>query len=50
MTLRAENTLYYALIKEYDIERFYRDDKIVEIYGATKEMEKNTIARQLLGK
>lgn len=40
----------YGYINEYDIERFYRDAKIVEIYEATKEMEKNTIARQLLGR
>jgi len=39
----------YGFINEYDIERFYRDAKIVEIYEATKEMEKITIARQLLG-
>lgn len=39
----------YGYINEYDIERFYRDAKVVEIYEATKEMEKNTIARQLLG-
>ena len=40
----------YGFINEYDIERFYRDAKIVEIYEATKEMEKITIARQLLGR
>jgi len=40
----------YGYINEYDIERFYRDAKIVEIYEATKEMEKLTIARQMLGK
>jgi len=40
----------YGYINEYDIERFYRDAKIVEIYEGTKEMEKITIARQLLGK
>jgi acyl-CoA dehydrogenase len=40
----------YGFINEYDIERFYRDAKIVEIYEATKEIEKNTIARHLLGK
>ena len=39
----------YGFINEYDIERFYRDAKIVEIYEATKEMEKSTIARHLLG-
>ena len=31
----------YGFINEYDIERFYRDAKIVEIYEATKEMEKS---------
>jgi len=40
----------YGYINEYDIERFYRDAKIVEIYEATKEIEKITIARSLLGK
>ena len=40
----------YGYISEYNIERFYRDAKIVEIYEGTKEMEKLTIAHQLLGK
>jgi alkylation response protein AidB-like acyl-CoA dehydrogenase len=40
----------YGYINEYPIERFYRDAKIVEIYEATKEIEKMTIANQLLGK
>ena len=40
----------YGYINEYNIERFYRDAKIVEIYEGSKEMEKMTIARQLLGK
>ena len=40
----------YGYIAEYDIERFYRDAKIVEIYEGTKEIEKNTIAREILGK
>ena len=40
----------YGYLNEYAIERFYRDAKIVEIYEGTKEMEKMTIARQLLGK
>jgi len=39
----------YGYINEYAIERFYRDAKIVEIYEGTKEMEKMTIAHQLLG-
>jgi alkylation response protein AidB-like acyl-CoA dehydrogenase len=40
----------YGYIADFDIERFYRDAKIVEIYEGTKEIEKNTIARELLGR
>jgi len=40
----------YGYIADYDMERFYRDAKIVEIYEGTKEIEKNTIARELLGR
>jgi alkylation response protein AidB-like acyl-CoA dehydrogenase len=40
----------YGYIAEYDIERFYRAAKIVEIYEATKEIEKQTVATALLGK
>ena len=35
---------------EYEVERFYRDAKITEIYEGTKEIQKNTIAGALLGK
>lgn len=38
----------YGSLYEYDISRFYRDAKIVEIYEGTKEVEKMVIARQLL--
>jgi len=38
----------YGYLEEYDISRFYRDAKIVEIYEGTKEIEKLIIARQLL--
>jgi alkylation response protein AidB-like acyl-CoA dehydrogenase len=38
----------YGFIGEYDISRFYRDAKIVEIYEGTKEVEKQIVARQLL--
>ncbi|AFM24084.1 acyl-CoA dehydrogenase family protein [Desulfomonile tiedjei] len=38
----------YGYMAEYDVERFYRDAKIVEIYEGTKEIEKVTIARELL--
>jgi acyl-CoA dehydrogenase len=40
----------YGFIGDYNIERFYRDSKIVEIYEGTKEIEKMIIARALLGR
>ncbi len=38
----------YGYINEYDIQRFYRDAKILEIYEGSKEVEKAIIARDLL--
>jgi len=40
----------YGDIGDYNIERFYRDSKIVEIYEGTKEIEKIIVARHVLGK
>lgn len=40
----------YGYIAEYDVERFYRDAKVIEIYEGTKEIEKITIAREVLGR
>jgi len=40
----------YGYMLEYEVERFYRDAKITEIYEGTKEIQKNTIASSLLGK
>jgi len=40
----------YGYIGDYNIERFYRDSKIVEIYEGTKEIEKIIVARHVLGK
>jgi acyl-CoA dehydrogenase len=40
----------YGYMQEYEVERFYRDAKITEIYEGTKEIQKNTIAGALLGK
>lgn len=37
----------YGYLAEYDVQRFYRDAKILEIYEGAKEAEKMTIARQL---
>lgn len=36
----------YGYIDEYDVQRFYRDAKILEIYEGAKEAEKITIARK----
>jgi alkylation response protein AidB-like acyl-CoA dehydrogenase len=40
----------YGYLSEYEVERFYRDAKITEIYEGTKEIQKNTIASALVGK
>jgi alkylation response protein AidB-like acyl-CoA dehydrogenase len=40
----------YGYMLEYEVERFYRDAKITELYEGTKEIQKNTIAGALLGK
>jgi alkylation response protein AidB-like acyl-CoA dehydrogenase len=40
----------YGYMQEYEVERFARDAKITELYEGTKEIQKNTIASQLLGK
>lgn len=38
----------YGYISEYDIQRFYRDAKIVEIYEGSREVEKAIIGMELL--
>ena len=38
----------YGYMTEYEVERFYRDAKVAEIYEGTKEIQKNTIAGQLI--
>jgi len=40
----------YGYMSEYEVERFYRDAKITEIYEGTKEIQKNTIASAILGR
>ncbi|MBL0731275.1 MAG: acyl-CoA dehydrogenase family protein [Desulfosarcina sp.] len=40
----------YGYMAEYEVERFYRDAKITELYEGTKEIQKNTIASYLIGK
>lgn len=38
----------YGYMKDYPLERYYRDAKITEIYEGTSEMQRWTIAKQLL--
>lgn len=40
----------YGYMLEYEVERFYRDARLMEIYGGTKEIQKNNIADALLRK
>lgn len=40
----------YGYMTEYEVERFYRDAKVTELYGGTKEIQKTTIASHLIGK
>ena len=40
----------YGYMLEFEVERFYRDAKITEIYEGTREIQKNTIANALIGK
>jgi acyl-CoA dehydrogenase len=40
----------YGYFVDYDIQRFYRDAKIVEIYEGTKEVEKTIIGLEMLSR
>jgi acyl-CoA dehydrogenase len=37
----------YGILKEYDVEHYWRDAKVFEIFEGTKEIEKILIAKQL---
>ena len=39
----------YGYTKDFPVERFYRDQRITEIYEGTSEMQRMTIARQVTG-
>jgi len=39
-----------GFVNDFDAERLYRDAKITQIYEGTTEIQKNIIARELLGK
>ena len=38
----------YGFMKEYAVERYYRDARVTEIYEGTSEMQRLVIARQLI--
>jgi len=40
----------YGYMAEYEVERFYRDARITEIYEGTREIQKNAIASAVIGK
>jgi alkylation response protein AidB-like acyl-CoA dehydrogenase len=39
----------YGYTKDFPVERYYRDQRITELYEGTSEMQRWTIARQVLG-
>jgi acyl-CoA dehydrogenase len=40
----------YGILQEYEVEHYWRDAKVMEIFEGTKEIEKILIARRLLGR
>jgi alkylation response protein AidB-like acyl-CoA dehydrogenase len=38
----------YGYMLEYEVERFYRDARLTELYGGTREIQKNMIADGML--
>ncbi|MFP3928485.1 MAG: acyl-CoA dehydrogenase family protein [Desulfobacteraceae bacterium] len=40
----------YGYLKDYPIERFYRDAKVIEIYEGTKAVEKLILSREVLSR
>ena len=40
----------HGCMVEGEVERFYRDARVMEIYEGTREIHKNTVSRYLLGK
>jgi len=39
----------YGLMQEYGVERFYRDQKLLEIGEGTSEIQRLVISRHILG-
>ena len=40
----------YGILQEYDVEHYWRDAKVIEIFEGTKEIEKILIARRIVGR
>ncbi len=40
----------YGVLKEYDVEHYWRDAKVFEIFEGTKEVEKVLIGKKILGR
>lgn len=40
----------FGYVKEYPVERYYRDARVTEIYEGTSEMQRIVIARSILGR
>jgi alkylation response protein AidB-like acyl-CoA dehydrogenase len=38
----------YGYVKDYPVERFYRDARVMEIYEGTSEIQRLVVARSLL--
>jgi alkylation response protein AidB-like acyl-CoA dehydrogenase len=39
----------YGFVKDYPVEKLYRDQKIGQIYEGTSNMQLQTIAKQIMG-
>jgi butyryl-CoA dehydrogenase len=40
----------YGFVKDYLVEKLYRDQRITELYEGTSEVQRLVIARDILGK
>jgi len=40
----------YGYMTEFEVERFYRDVRITEIYEGSREIQKNIIASAVIGR